>query len=167
MNIAYLGLGSNQGDRLQHLQQAIQQINRVAGISISRLSSIYETAPVGYVDQGSFFNMVCEIEVELPADVLLSEMLAIEQRLKRTRTIRFGPRTIDIDILLFDHEQIHTRDLIVPHPRMWERAFVIIPLTELIPDYKPPTPEKTIKELGKRLIQEQQIKKLNQVISAT
>ncbi|MFD0698938.1 2-amino-4-hydroxy-6-hydroxymethyldihydropteridine diphosphokinase [Paenibacillus sp. GCM10027628] len=129
---AYVALGSNIDDRELYLQQAIVALNEHAGIKVTAQSSIFETDPVGYVDQSAFLNMVIEISTTLPADELLTTMLAIEQRLGRTRDLRWGPRTIDLDMLLYGEERLSTPDLIIPHPRMHERAFVLVPLAEVL-----------------------------------
>ncbi|MDF2645172.1 2-amino-4-hydroxy-6-hydroxymethyldihydropteridine diphosphokinase [Paenibacillus sp. V4I3] len=130
--IAYVALGSNIDDREHYLQDAITALNQESGITVTGLSSIYETEPVGYVDQSAFLNMVIQIITVLPAEELLFTMLAIEKRLGRTRDLRWGPRTIDLDLLLYGDHQLTTPDLIIPHPRMHERAFVLVPLTEVL-----------------------------------
>ncbi|WAA12362.1 2-amino-4-hydroxy-6-hydroxymethyldihydropteridine diphosphokinase [Fervidibacillus halotolerans] len=129
--IAYLSLGSNIGQREHFLSRAIEQLEDTKKIQVVDFSSIYETDPVGYKDQSNFLNMVIEIRTELTPEQLLNESLMIEKKLGRKREIRFGPRTIDIDVLLYNQELIHTDRLIVPHPRMHERSFVLIPLVEI------------------------------------
>ncbi len=128
---AYLALGSNMGDREGNLRQAVQTLDDRVGIRVAAVSPIYETDPVGYVDQEAFLNMVIAIETELPPEVLLREVLAIEQELGRVRTVRWGPRTIDIDVLLYDRIQLAGTDLQIPHPAMTERAFVLVPLRDV------------------------------------
>ncbi|TXK78267.1 2-amino-4-hydroxy-6-hydroxymethyldihydropteridine diphosphokinase [Paenibacillus sp. N3.4] len=130
--IAYVALGSNIDDRERFLQEAIAELNQEAGITVTALSSIYETEPVGYVDQSAFLNMVIQVRTVLPAEELLFTMLAIENRLGRKRDVRWGPRTIDLDLLIYGEHQLTTPDLIIPHPRMHERAFVLVPLTEVL-----------------------------------
>lgn len=132
-HIAYLSLGSNVGNREEYLLTAIKQLDSMESIEVTDYSSIYETDPVGYENQRNFLNMVIEVRTDLTAEQLLHTCLAVEKRLGRTRTIRFGPRTIDLDILLFNQENIKTEELIVPHPRMNERAFVLVPLAEINP----------------------------------
>lgn len=129
---AYVALGSNINNREQYLQDAITALNQEPGIFVTGLSSIYETEPVGYVDQSAFLNMVVQIQTVIPAEDLLSKLLAIENRLGRKRDVRWGPRTIDLDLLLYGDEQLTTPDLIIPHPRMHERAFVLVPLLEVL-----------------------------------
>ncbi|WP_053019015.1 2-amino-4-hydroxy-6-hydroxymethyldihydropteridine diphosphokinase [Staphylococcus haemolyticus] len=128
---AYLGLGSNIGDREQQLQDAIKIIDSIEGISVTKISPIYETAPVGYTEQPNFLNLCLEIETELEPKELLKYCLETEQLLHRVRDIRWGPRTLDVDILLYGDKVIEEDDLEVPHPRMGERAFVLIPLNDI------------------------------------
>lgn len=135
---AYLGLGSNIGDRKQQLLKAIDLIGNIKGIKVTKQSSIYETAPIGYTDQPNFLNLCLEIETELSPQQLLKHCLDIEQQLHRVREIRWGPRTLDIDILLYSDNIIETDNLSIPHPRMQERAFVLIPLNDIASDKKDP-----------------------------
>ena len=134
MTTAYLGLGSNMGDREMFLRQAVALLAAESDITVKKVSSIYETEPVGFTDQGAFLNAVAIVETELSAVELLSKCLAVEQRLQRVRDVRWGPRTIDIDILLFGEQVIDDPKLIVPHPRLGERLFVLVPLHEVAPD---------------------------------
>src|SRR5699024_9732614 len=128
MNRAYIGLGSNIEPKEQYLLQAIEQLKSHKEISVTKISSIYETPPVGYTDQNTFLNMTLEIETSLKNIELLRACQAIEKNLDRERTIKNGPRTIDLDILLFNHEYRELDGLEIPHPRMKERAFVLVPL---------------------------------------
>ncbi|WNR44800.1 2-amino-4-hydroxy-6-hydroxymethyldihydropteridine diphosphokinase [Paenibacillus roseipurpureus] len=130
--IAYVALGSNIDNREYYLQSAIAALNEETGITVTGLSSIYETEPVGYVDQSAFLNMVIQIHTDLSPEVLLVTLLAIETRLGRTRDLRWGPRTIDLDLLIYGDHRLTTPDLIIPHPRMLERAFVLVPLSEVL-----------------------------------
>lgn len=132
--IAYLGLGSNIGDRRANIDQAIEMLKAQRDVEIIKASSIYETAPVGYRDQPDFLNAVVMIETRLKPRELLNAVLSIESLMGRKRTIRWGPRVIDIDILLYDNEQLDEDDLHIPHPRMLEREFVMKPLAEIAPD---------------------------------
>ncbi|MGP1910482.1 2-amino-4-hydroxy-6-hydroxymethyldihydropteridine diphosphokinase [Metabacillus sp. JX24] len=131
MNRAFLALGSNIGDRERYLKDAILSLNEHSSIEVEEISSIYETDPVGYENQDAFLNMVLSVRTDLTAFELLSVMQGIEQSLGRKRDIRWGPRTLDLDILLYNHENIETEQLIIPHPRMLERSFVLIPLYEI------------------------------------
>lgn len=136
MNHSYLSLGSNMGDRFEMLRQAVSQLSESPAITVTCISSLYETDPVGYTKQESFLNMVVKIETELDAVVLLDVCQEIEQNLNRKRLIRWGPRTIDLDILLYNQDDIKNDRLIIPHPRMGERAFVIVPLLEINQEFK-------------------------------
>lgn len=133
MNNVYLALGTNIEPREKHLNQALRYLGN-NHIRILRRSSIYETAPVGFTDQADFLNMVIQMETDLSPLQLLDFCQNVEKELGRKRTFRFGPRTIDLDILLYNNENIDGERLIVPHPRMHERAFVLIPLHEIAPD---------------------------------
>ncbi|CAM4305536.1 2-amino-4-hydroxy-6-hydroxymethyldihydropteridine diphosphokinase [Paenibacillus alkaliterrae] len=129
---AYIALGSNIGDREQLLNDAIKRIHLSPGIEVRRVSGIYETDPVGYTEQPPFLNMVLAVRTELPPLPLLRRLFAIEQRLGRVRDIRFGPRTIDLDLLLYDNVIMDQEELTLPHPRMMERSFVLVPLRDVI-----------------------------------
>jgi 2-amino-4-hydroxy-6-hydroxymethyldihydropteridine diphosphokinase len=134
---AYLGLGSNLGDRLATLQRAVDLLADASGIRVIRSSRVFETAPVG-PEQPDFLNAVVEVETSLDPRELLAASLGVERELGRERAERWGPRTIDVDVLTFDEVDVDEPDLRVPHPRMHERAFVLVPLGELDPD--PPLP---------------------------
>jgi 2-amino-4-hydroxy-6-hydroxymethyldihydropteridine diphosphokinase len=131
-NTAFIALGSNIGNRYDHITSAIKRLVSHSNINLVNYSSIYETDPVGYEDQDLLLNMVMEIQTSLSAMDLLDLCLKIESQLGRKREKRWGPRTIDLDILTYNQENIESEKLIVPHPRMLERAFVIIPLLEII-----------------------------------
>ena len=130
----YIGLGSNLGDRYENLIKAKEMISKLNGTRILKNSQIYETDPVGYLEQDSFLNMVILIETELSPVELLDNIKKIEELLKRKRTIHWGPRTIDIDILLYDELTLDLPDLKIPHPEMLKRAFVLIPLKDIEPN---------------------------------
>lgn len=134
MNTAYLSAGSNMGDREAYLREAAARLNGLPGTEVDRLSSIYETDPVGYEDQAAFLNMVFRVRTKLGAEELLDACLGIEAEIGRVRTVRWGPRVCDLDILLFNDENMETEKLTVPHPRMHERAFVLVPLLEVDPE---------------------------------
>lgn len=133
MNTAYISIGSNIGDRLHHLSEAVQALHSHQQIEVAKVSSIYETAPVGYTDQVDFLNLVVCVETSLDPYELLEACQHIENGLGRVREIRWGPRTVDLDILLYNNDNIEAENLIVPHPRMGERAFVLVPLLEIAP----------------------------------
>lgn len=141
----YIALGSNLGNRQEHLTTAIAGLRKVVDLQVN--SSIYETEPVGYLEQPRFLNMVCSGKTQLSAQELLKYVKALEKANGREETFRNGPRAIDIDILLYDSAQIRQEDLVVPHPRMSTRAFVLIPLAEIAPDLVEPDSGKTIREL--------------------
>lgn len=133
---AYLGLGTNVGDRRAHLTEAIQRIARIARIDAG--SSVYETEPIGFREQADFWNVVLRIATDLPARQLMTELIGIEAAMGRQRTFRNAPRIIDIDILLYDDVVLREPDLTIPHARMHERAFVLKPLLEIAPDVTQP-----------------------------
>lgn len=128
----YMSLGSNMGDRQAHLQKAVNLLLESGRIHNIQTSHIYETEPVGYDDQQNFYNICIGFETSMEPLELLDLSQSIEQELLRVRTIKNGPRTIDLDILLYGDEKINSKRLIVPHERMYERAFVLIPLSELM-----------------------------------
>jgi 2-amino-4-hydroxy-6-hydroxymethyldihydropteridine diphosphokinase len=131
---AYIGLGSNLGDREATLRGALARLNAAHGISVLEVSSFRETEPVGFTDQPRFVNAVAAVETELEPRQLLEALLAIERAMGRTRDgPRFGPRTIDLDLLLYGDAVVDEPGLRVPHPRMHERTFVLEPLSELDP----------------------------------
>ncbi|MCY7195127.1 2-amino-4-hydroxy-6-hydroxymethyldihydropteridine diphosphokinase [Streptococcus dysgalactiae subsp. equisimilis] len=146
MTIVYLSLGTNMGDREEYLSQAVQYLAKIPNIHLLAQSSIYETAAWGKTDQADFLNMACQLDTQLTAADFLKETQAIEQSLGRVRHEKWGPRTIDIDILLFGEEVYDTKELKVPHPYMTERAFVLIPLLELQPDFKLPPNHKFLRD---------------------
>ncbi|WP_240041408.1 2-amino-4-hydroxy-6-hydroxymethyldihydropteridine diphosphokinase [Paenibacillus ginsengarvi] len=129
---AYIGLGSNMGERISYLREAVRALEAVPDTELTCVSDVYETEPVGYADQDSFLNMVVVVRTRLSPASLHGHMKQIEERLGRVRTIRNGPRTIDLDLLLMDDVALDTPELTVPHPRMWERAFVLIPLADVV-----------------------------------
>lgn len=130
-NTVYLALGANLGDKEANLEEAVRQISLLESTEIQGVSAMYETEPVGYVEQDRFLNMAVRIKTGLEPLQLLERLQAIENLLKRKRDIRWGPRTIDIDILLYGNAEINEPRLTVPHPRMFERAFVLIPLKDV------------------------------------
>jgi 2-amino-4-hydroxy-6-hydroxymethyldihydropteridine diphosphokinase len=142
MSIAYLSLGSNLGDRLATLTAAVRSLEQ-PGTRVLQVSSVYETAPQGKTDQPDFLNIAVRVETALAPPDLLTHIQQVELALGRVRTVRWGPRTVDIDILLYGTEVCAAPGLELPHPRMLERAFVLIPLLELDPALAlPPTGER-------------------------
>ena len=146
MKRIYLGLGSNLGDRAENLRRA-REILTASGIPILRQSSLYETEPQDLAHQPWFLNQVVEAETGLFPMSLLSRVLKIEKDLGRRRVIAKGPRILDIDILLYHRFVIDCAKLVVPHPRMHERRFVLAPMVELAPDLRHPVTRKTMREL--------------------
>ncbi len=143
---AYLGLGANLGDRQGTLKQALKELSLLPTIEVIAVSSFYQTAPVGLTDQPDFLNAAAAIRTTLTAQELLAQVLQLEQQMGRVRTVRWGPRTIDIDILAFGSEAIDLPGLTVPHPRLEERAFAMVPLTEIAPDLYLPGQNKSVRE---------------------
>jgi 2-amino-4-hydroxy-6-hydroxymethyldihydropteridine diphosphokinase len=130
---AFIGVGANLGDRWAAIQRALAALARTAGVLVVESSAVYETVPVGVLDQPKFLNLVAGIETTLTPEQLLAVLQALERAAgrRREREVRWGPRALDLDLLLFGGEERAGPDLILPHPRMWERAFVIAPLREL------------------------------------
>lgn len=131
------------GDRIDSLRKALLRLGEVGDISIEEVSSVYETEPVGYRNQPDFLNLAVRIDTGLSPESLLTEILHIEKDLGRKRTRRFGPRTIDIDILLFENQERSDDRLTIPHPRMKQRAFVLIPLRDVMPGMTEEIPEES------------------------
>lgn len=134
---AYIALGANLGDREATLMKAVAVLQEHPAIEVLRCSDLYETDPVGYLDQPCFVNMALALRTSLDPETLLSVMLNIELRLGRERKIRFGPRTVDLDLLWIGGREMNTPALTLPHPRMMERAFVLIPLADIVPKGEP------------------------------
>ena len=129
MSEAYLSLGSNMGDRIKNLSRAVALLNRPEeGVRVKQVSPVFETAPVGYKEQDDFLNICVLVETDLEPLALLAVCQKVEEALHRERIIRWGPRTIDVDILTYDDLEINTQRLTIPHPRMYERGFVQVPL---------------------------------------
>ena len=145
MNIAYISAGSNIGDREANLDFGARRLGEHG--KLIRKSSVFETEPMGYVDQPCFLNQVFELETALTPFELLAFCNEIERDGGRVRTFPNAPRTLDLDILLYDDRIISEPDLIIPHPRMTERRFVLEPLAEITPDLQHPVEKKTIREL--------------------
>jgi 2-amino-4-hydroxy-6-hydroxymethyldihydropteridine diphosphokinase len=163
--IVYLSLGSNVGDRLENLQRACRMLCG-AGIALRRTSSVYETEPVDKTDQEWFLNAVVEIVTTLPPLKLLQRIQEIEGKLGRQRTIAKGPRTLDIDILLYGGLVMNTPEMMLPHPRMMQRRFVLEPLRELAPSLTIPGTGKTVQQAYDELRDPAQVRLLIKTLCA-
>jgi 2-amino-4-hydroxy-6-hydroxymethyldihydropteridine diphosphokinase len=135
---AWLGLGSNLGDREGNLRRALESLAAAGDVEVARVSSVYETAPVGMTEQPDFLNLVAGVRTALGPHALLRRCLAVEDALGRVREERWGPRLIDVDVLLYEDEVSDTEELVLPHPEMLNRAFVLMPLLELEPGLRMP-----------------------------
>ena len=151
MYAAYIGFGSNIGDRLKHLQNAIHALSKTEGINLQEISSVYKTDPVGYEAQGQFLNGVAAIQTSLSPLSLLHTLKEIETVIGRQHRIRWGPREIDLDILIYGNLCVQTEKLVIPHPEMHLRDFVLVPLVEIAPDLVHPVFQETIQTLLERL----------------
>ncbi|MBI5875598.1 MAG: 2-amino-4-hydroxy-6-hydroxymethyldihydropteridine diphosphokinase [Deltaproteobacteria bacterium] len=143
----FLSIGSNIGDKLQNCKDAIENLAHSKGIRLIKASSFYETEPWGEIDQDWFINCVIEIETELDASALLALIQNIEKGLGRNRVKKGGPRSIDFDIIFFNGETIKTENLIIPHPLLHKRRFVLMPLSEIAPDFIHPVLKKSAADL--------------------
>ena len=146
---AFLGLGSNVGDRLAYLQQGVDRLEEERRIRVDAVSSIYETAPVGGPPQDPYLNMALRVATTASPHGLLRACQRAERAAGRVRTVRWGPRTLDVDVLLYADRRIATRRLVVPHPRLVERPFVLIPLIEVAPGAALPDERSLVTVLAK------------------
>lgn len=151
MHLAYIGFGSNIGDRLSYIRSAITALSATEGITLQKISSLYETAPVGNEAQDDFLNGVVSIRTHHSPHTLLYTLKQIEINIGRKHRIRWGPREIDMDILIYGDLCVETQNLTVPHPEMPLRRFVLVPLAEIAPDLVHPILNETIKTLLERL----------------
>ncbi len=165
MAIVYLALGTNQGNRIQNLRRALQRL--APAVQLLRLSAVYETAPWGVADQPDFLNLALEGNTNLAPFALLTALKNIERDLGRQETIRYGPRVIDLDILLYDDLVLQTERLEIPHARMAERAFVLIPLCDLAPALVHPRLQRTMRELAAALPPDASVRKFSEQIALT
>ena len=156
---AYLSLGSNLGDRRANLMLALSELEK-AGVEVRRVSSIYETEPVGHKDQGWFLNCAVEAGTDLEPLPLLHLLLGIERLLGRERTVPGGPRTLDLDILFYEDRVMDTAELALPHPRMAGRRFVLQPLAEIAPEARHPVTHRTVREMLGMLMDQSQVRLL-------
>lgn len=148
MNRVFLGIGSSEGERLQHISNAVKALGAVKGVHVAQMALITETEPVGGPPQGPYLNTVVELETTLTPQDLLQVLKNIERQLgRRPSSQRWGPRPIDLDILLYDDQIVQTAELIIPHPRLHERRFVLEPLAQLAPTLTHPVLHRSITEL--------------------
>lgn len=155
MHKVILHIGSNEGNRNDYLQSAVELIVNHIGV-INKISSIYETEPWGYIEQNNFLNQAVEVSTILTPSQIIQKIIDIEWILGRIRTFKWGPRTIDIDIIFYEESIIDSENLIIPHPRMHERNFVLQPLVEIIPDWQHPILCRSVRDLY-LLIQENKL----------
>ncbi|MCD8198628.1 MAG: 2-amino-4-hydroxy-6-hydroxymethyldihydropteridine diphosphokinase [Phascolarctobacterium sp.] len=146
MSAVYIALGSNLGDREENLKTALKKLEE-KGLEIIKVSSFFETEPYGVKNQPMFLNAACGVKTNLPPEGLLKLLLSIEQEMGRKRCRRWGERNIDLDLLFYDDIVLNTQDLILPHPDLQNRDFVLAPLMEIAPDFLHPVLKKTIKEI--------------------
>lgn len=151
-HVAYIGLGSNMGDRRAYIDQAVKELDALDSCKVRRISQIRETEPYGNTQQDKFLNGVLCLETVLKPERLLQELLEIEAHAGRTRDVHWGPRTLDLDLLLYDNDVIRRPELTVPHQDMQNRKFVLEPLCELAPSYRHPALHKTIRQLYEELM---------------
>lgn len=154
----FLSLGSNLGDRKANIREALSRLSANSDIQLKDISSLYETAPIGYADQPDFINAVACVRTDLSPIDLFYAIVEIESGMGRVRNFHWEPRVIDIDILFYDHVEMDAPELTIPHPRMMERAFVIAPLAEIVPNMILPNGRKPEEVLMK--LADQQVRKL-------
>jgi len=159
-HIAYIGIGSNVGDKARQCERGISELLKLDRHRLLARSSLYKTQPIGYIEQDWFINLVIKLETEMDAPTLLCSLKEIESRLGRVKTLRWGPRTIDLDILFFNDHQIQTDELIVPHPLIQDRQFVLVPLVEIDPDLTHPVLKKTVQQLLEQFKEDQGVERL-------
>ncbi|HTL99999.1 MAG TPA: 2-amino-4-hydroxy-6-hydroxymethyldihydropteridine diphosphokinase [Candidatus Omnitrophota bacterium] len=160
MRRVYVGIGSNLGDREFLIRKAVESLRQLPQTNVSGVSSLYDTEPVGETEQPPFLNAVAWIETELLPRELLWQMLLIEKRMGRVRSKRWGPRSIDLDLLFYDDELIDEPDLQVPHPEAHRRAFVLYPLLELDPNFRHPVTGETVRRMIQKLPPNPPVRKL-------
>jgi len=159
-HIAYIGIGSNINDKVLQCEKAISEIIKIDSHKLLAQSPLFRTQPMGYISQDWFVNGVIKIETDLEPLDLLRSLKAIEFQMGRSETFRWGPRSIDLDILFFDDREIQTEELQVPHPRLHERQFVLIPLSKIDRSLVHPALKKTVGELLESLNEDQGVEKL-------
>lgn len=156
---AFIGIGSNLGEKEKNIRRAVDEIAVMPFTKLITVSSLYDSEPVGEVEQGNFVNAVALVETDLPARRLLWNLMLIEQRMGRVRTVRWGPRTIDLDIVLYGKNIVEEDGLVIPHPEMEKRAFVLIPLLEIEPDLVHPRTKEPVRKLLKKVKSHSSVKR--------
>ena len=159
-HIVHIGIGSNLGDKVNQCEKAISEILKVDHHKLLARSSLFKTKPIGYTSQDWFINGVIKIETDLKPLGLLRRLKEIESQLGRKETLRWGPRSIDLDILLFDEKKIQMEELQIPHPRLQERQFVLVPLAEIDRHLIHPVLKKSIGDLLKNLTEDQGVERI-------
>ncbi len=149
---AYIAFGGNIGDTQKVIFEAVEALKLVPGISVLAVSDMFETKPWGYEEQNNFINACAKLDVTISPQALLGVCLGIEAAMGRKRSIKNGPRIIDIDLIMYEDEVINTDELILPHPRMWERDFVLVPLLQVVNEDKKDVTENGIKKLKDRYV---------------
>jgi 2-amino-4-hydroxy-6-hydroxymethyldihydropteridine diphosphokinase len=147
----FVGLGSNMGDRLANLIAALKMVQAIPGTELRECSAVYENPPYGYLEQQDFMNMAVKVATGLGAELFFEHLQSIEKEMGRVKEIRWGPRIIDLDLLFFDQLVIETGSLTIPHPEALNRAFVLIPLADIAPDFVPPGSDEAINQIKKAL----------------
>lgn len=164
MYAAYIGFGSNIGDRLKHLQNAIHALSKTEGINLQKISSVYKTDPIGYEAQGQFLNGVAAIQTNLSPLFLLHTLKNIETAVGRQRRLRWGPREIDLDLLIYGNLCVQTEKLVIPHPEMHLRRFVLVPLAEIAPNLVHPIFQESIQTLLERLEDDKSVIQITSIL---
>ncbi|MFH2011410.1 MAG: 2-amino-4-hydroxy-6-hydroxymethyldihydropteridine diphosphokinase [Pseudomonadota bacterium] len=157
MNIAYIGIGSNQGDKIKYCNDAIKEISKYKGNIILNRSSFYRTEPWGKENQDWFINCAIKLKTTLDASEFFKVLLNIEKKLKRVKRDKWGPRKIDLDILFFNDKVINTPEVNIPHPMIQARKFVLVPLNEICPEFIHPVLNKSIMELLKETTDDKEV----------
>ncbi len=160
---AYIGIGSNLGDRRANIEESIQRLTSIPGIDLAAVSDLYETEPVGNISQGWFLNLVIAVQTRLTSLKLFRWMQRVEQDMGRQRTTRWGPRQIDLDLLIYEDQCLETAELTIPHPRMHDRRFVLEPLCQIAPNLKHPHFQVSVESLLNALKDDKVVHRLSEI----
>ena len=166
-NIVYIGIGTNQGDKFENINKAITLIEYIDSTKIVSKSSLYLTKPFGLLEQDDFFNMVIEVSTEKDLKSFFSELQKVEEKIGRTKTIKWGPRKIDLDILFFNNQIYSDEEITIPHKGIAERDFVLIPLREIASDFIHPALNEKIADICNTVSQKQIISKIENIDQKT